>query len=270
MAVHVIVRGGGDLASGVILRLFRAGVIPVVLELSEPFAVRRTVSFAEAVYAGETMLEEATARRVELLDEALALAKQGRVPVLVDPGCKSVDQLRLNGYGEVIMIDGRMIKRSPGYTLDLANLLIGLGPGFSAGQDCHAVVETQRGHFLGRVIWDGTAEPDTGLPEGNPARVLRAPTSGIFQPEAQIGDHLEVGERVASVNGEPLFAAIRGVLRGSLHAGLRVEQGMKVGDIDPRDDPRYCHLVSDKALAIGGGVLEAILSRENMRSQLWG
>jgi xanthine dehydrogenase accessory factor len=131
------------------------------------------------------------------------------------------------------------------------------------------VVETKRGHFLGRVIWQGTAQADSGLPEGDPARVLRAPADGIYSPDIQIGDHVDVGELVATVAGIPLLASLKGVLRGSLYPGLSVTCGMKVGDIDPRDDPRYCHFVSDKALAVGGGVLEAILSQPGLRPHLW-
>jgi xanthine dehydrogenase accessory factor len=269
MAVQVFLRGGGDLASGVALRLFRAGIVPLILELSQPLVVRRMVSFAEAVYTGEVKVEEVIARRAEQLEQALLWAHRGVIPVLIDPDCRSIHQERLGLDQKVILVDGRMTKRPPGYTLNLADFIIGLGPGFTAGLDSHAVVETQRGHFLGRVIWEGGSEPDTGLPEGDPARVLRATTDGVYLPKAQIGDHLEMGERVASIAGIPLLASIRGVLRGSLHPGLHVQRGMKVGDIDPRDDPRYCSFVSDKALAIGGGVLEAILAQVDLRSRLW-
>ena len=269
MAMQLFIRGGGDLASGVALRLNRAGLAPIILELPQPLVVRRTVSFAEAVYAGEFKVEEALARRAEDLEQALLWVRQGIIPVLVDPDCQSLEQARAVNNLPIVLVDARMAKRAPGYDLDFASLIIGLGPGFSAGLDCHAVVETMRGHFLGRVIWEGPAEPDTGLPEGDPARVLRAPVDGIYLPEVQIGVHLEVGERVATVDGIPLLASLRGVLRGSLHPGVQVQRGMKVGDIDPRDDPRYCNFVSDKALAVGGGVLEAILSSLDLRPYLW-
>jgi xanthine dehydrogenase accessory factor len=162
-----------------------------------------------------------------------------------------------------------MIKRPPGYSQDSADFIVGLGPGFTAGRDCHAVIETQRGHLMGRVIWEGSPQPDTSVPEGNPDRVLRAPADGIYSPEVQIGAHLEAGEQIATIDGISLDAPLSGVLRGSLYPGLPVQRGMKVGDIDPRDDPRTCYLVSDKALAVGGGVLEALLSREDFRSLWW-
>jgi xanthine dehydrogenase accessory factor len=172
-----------------------------------------------------------------------------------------------------VVIDGRMNKRPPKLGLQQASLVIGLGPGFEAGVNSHAVVETKRGHRLGRVIWKGLPEADTGVPEsvdkhGND-RVLRAPADGILVARKEICDRIEEGEVVAEVAGLPIQASFTGILRGMLHTGLPVTQGMKVGDIDPRDDPSFCTLVSDKALAIGGGVLEAIFSRPDLRPLLW-
>jgi xanthine dehydrogenase accessory factor len=156
-----------------------------------------------------------------------------------------------------------MLKRVPERGQDQANLVIGLGPGFTAGNDCHAVIETNRGHFLGRVIWEGRAQIDTGLPESvgdyRGQRVLRSPTEGTLHNLANIGEHIADGQIIAKVNEHSLQAPFDGVLRGLLYPGLVVTQGMKIGDLDPRDDPRYCWLVSDKSLAVGGGVLEAIL-----------
>jgi xanthine dehydrogenase accessory factor len=166
-----------------------------------------------------------------------------------------------------------MTKHLPETGIDSADLVIGLGPGFVAGENCHAVVETNRGHRLGRVIWQGTPQCDTGIPERvvdhGAERVLRAPADGVLQAYAKIGDHLEAGQPVVEVAGQPVLAPFRGVLRGLLHPGLCVRQGLKVGDVDPRDDPLYCSLVSDKSLAIGGGVLEAILSRPELRPYYW-
>jgi xanthine dehydrogenase accessory factor len=166
-----------------------------------------------------------------------------------------------------------MTKKPSDYDLGTAALVIGLGPGFVAGENCHAVIETNRGHDLGRVIWDGPAQTDTGIPERvaqqGVSRVLRAPADGKLEAFAEICDHLESGQLVARIAGQNLHAQFRGVLRGLVYPGLAVKKGMKIGDIDPRDEPRYCRMVSDKSLAIGGSVLEAILSRPELRPYLW-
>jgi xanthine dehydrogenase accessory factor len=193
----------------------------------------------------------------------MVLGKQ-QIPVLVDPECLSARLLH-----PAVIVDGRMAKRPPeaiGYS---PSLYIGLGPGFEAGVNCQAVIETRRGHLLGRVYWQGGPEGDTGLPEGDPQRVLRAPANGEFIAHTEIGQHLEAGQEIAEVAGQVVTAPFAGMLRGLLHPGLTVTRGLKVGDIDPVDDPGRCHFVSDKALAVGGGVLEAILSRPELRSQLW-
>jgi len=193
----------------------------------------------------------------------MVLGKQ-QVPVLVDPECISAKMLH-----PAVIVDGRMSKRPPepiGYS---PTLYIGLGPGFEAGVNCQAVVETRRGHMLGRVFWKGGPEVDTGLPDGDPQRVLRSPADGEFSSQSEIGLHLEAGQVVAEVAGQVITAPFPGLLRGLLHPGLTVRRGLKVGDIDPVDDPSRCRFVSDKALAVGGGVLEAILSRPELRSQLW-
>lgn len=264
----VLLRGGGDLASGVALRLFRSGLQPVITEISQPLAVRRFVSFAEAVYRGEFSVEGVTARLASAPEEVLPILNSGCLPVLVDPQAEARRVLK-----PAVLVDARMTKRSPEIGREAASLVIGLGPGFSAGENCHAVIETNRGHSLGRVIWQGPAEADTGLPEAverrQGERVLRSPADGVLEARAEIGQILEPGEEIARVNGTPILAPFRGVLRGLLHPGLPVTAGLKVGDLDPRGDPRYCTLVSDKALAVGGGVLEAILSRPELRPFLW-
>ena len=268
MAPLVLVRGGGDLASGVILRLARSGIRVIVCEIAQPLAVRRLVAFAEAVYAGEIMVEDVPAHSASGVSDALHLASQGIVPVMVDPFAESRIILK-----PVVIIDGRMTKRPPELGKDAAPLVIGLGPGFAAGENCHAVIETQRGPFLGRAIWQGKAAPDTGEPDTvsqvRAERVLRAPDDGIFVTYASIGDHLAAGQVIAEVNSQLLAAPFSGLLRGLLHSGIRVARNLKVGDLDPRNDPRLCRLVSDKALAIGGGVLEVLLTRPEIRTQLW-
>jgi xanthine dehydrogenase accessory factor len=188
----------------------------------------------------------------------------GEIPVLVDPGASILSELAFS-----VLIDGRLTKHSPASLPVPVPLHIGLGPGFHAGQNCHAVVETRRGHTLGRVYWDRPAQPDSGQPEGDPRRVLRAPADGIFANHAQIGEHVEAGQTVAEIAGNLITAPFPGVLRGLIHPGLHVTKGLKVGDVDSRDDREACFLVSDKALAIGGGVLEAILSKPDIRAILW-
>lgn len=264
----ILIRGGGELASGVALRLFRAGLRVVITELPQPLAIRRLVSFAEAVYRGQTQVEEVTACCVENPRHALERMNHRQIPVLIDPQAKCLEFLR-----PLVLVDGRMTKLAPEYGMDVAPLVIGLGPGFNAGVNCHAVIETHRGHTLGRVIWSGEPLPDSGIPDGVQGRfaerVLRAPCSGIFRPLAEIGESLESGRMIAEVNGCPIHAPFTGVLRGILHEGLLVQEGLKVGDLDPRNDPNYCRLVSDKSLAVGGGALEAMLTRPDIRSRLW-
>ena len=267
----VLIRGGGDLASGVALRLHRAGLRVVVAELEQPLAVRRLVSFAEAIYAGEISVEGVTGRRVTDASDTLRILQifaKGQIPVLVDPRADSVNSLH-----PTVVVDARMTKRRAELIPTPVNLIIGLGPGFVVEENCHAVVETLRSFHLGRVYWQGSAQPDTGLPDpvrGQSAeRVLRAPVDGVLEAQAEIGEHVEAGQPVAEVAGEAVLAPFAGVLRGLLHSGVPVRAGLKIGDVDPRDDPSYCTLVSDKALAVAGGVLEAILSRPELRANLW-
>ncbi len=268
---RVIILGGGDLASGVAMRLYRSGIQVVMTELSQPTMVRRLVSFGEAMYEGEFSVEGITSQRVEKVDEIEPVLVEQKIPIIaIEPG-QLIDVVKQN-YS-VVVVDARMRKAPPEYDLRLAPLVIGLGPGFKAGVNCHAVVETQRGHLLGRVIWDGEPLADTGIPERvqhyQAERVLRSPTDGILEAIVEIGDYLQPGQMIACVNTEPIFAPFKGVLRGLLHTGLTVYKGMKIGDVDPRNDPRYCSLVSDKSLAIGGAVLEAILSQTELRPFLW-
>jgi xanthine dehydrogenase accessory factor len=265
MPALILIRGGGDLASGAALRLHRSGLKVLISELPQPLAVRRTVSFAEAVYAGQTTVEGVSARLVNGKQVRVTL-DAGEIPVIVDPDASILTELSIP-----VVIDARLTKHSPAPLPVDIPLHIGLGPGFHAGRNCHAVVETRRSHTLGRVYWDGTTQPDSGQPEGDPRRVLRAPVDGQLVGYAQIGDQLEAGQVVAVISGQySVTSPFKGVLRGLIHPGLHVTAGLKIGDVDPRDDPKLCYLVSDKALAIGGGVLEAILSKEDIRENLWG
>jgi xanthine dehydrogenase accessory factor len=267
MSFIVLLRGGGDIASGVALRLVHAGFSVVITELPRPMTVRRLVSFAQAVYDGQITVEDVAARRVSGPEDALQSLAEGILPILVDPQAETAAKLQ-----PAVLVDGRMTKQPSDSTREAASLVIGLGPGFVAGVNCHAVVETNRGHALGRLIWEGPVEADTRVPEivgGRGAeRVLRSPADGVLVAYARIGEMIEEGQSVASVDGKSVLAPFRGILRGLIYPGLEVNKGLKIGDVDPRLEPDYSRLVSDKALAVGGGVLEAILSRPDLRSNL--
>lgn len=266
----ILLRGGGDLASGIALRLHRAGLKLVISELAQPLAVRRSVSFAEAVYEERHSVEGVSACRVEP-DQLPAALQAGEIPVLVDPQAS----ILRSEFHFLVVIDARLIKQPPAPLPAAVPLHIGVGPGFHAGDDCDAVIETRRSHTLGRVFWHGTTQSDSGQPEGDPRRVLRAPGAGIFMGHKKIGDHCEAGELIAEIekpaeaHATKIVTPVAGVLRGILRDGVHTPRGMKVGDVDPRNDVSACYLVSDKALAIGGGVLEAILSRQEIRGKLW-
>ena len=261
----VLIRGAGDLASGVALRLFRSGFPIVMTEIERPLAVRRTVSFAQAVYDGETQVEGVHARRCDPATARQCLGA-GEIPVLVDPDAASQHILHPQ-----IIVDGIMAKTNTGTRIDDAPLVVALGPGFTAGHDCHAVVETNRGHCLGRVIWEGRAEADTGESGSLPGvaegteRALRARVAGFVTPQAEVGDRLRQGDvivRIAAQSGKSvaITAPFDGVLRGLIHPSVTIVPGMKIGDLDPRIQPAFCFTVSDKSLAVGGGALEAVMS----------
>lgn len=272
----VLIRGGGDLATGVALRLHRAGIKILITELAQPLAVRRTVSFSEAVYEGSHTVEGVTARRIEAeqLPDWLA-AEVDEIPVLIDP---HANILTVASFAAVV--DARLTKQPPSPLPVDVPLHIGLGPGFTAGSDCHAVIETRRSHTLGRLYWTGTTQSDSGQPEGDPRRVLRAPVSGTVIGYKQIGEPCAEGEMLASVASitshelaggaqTHIYSPFKGVLRGLIRPGLKVGQGLKIGDVDARNDVSACYLVSDKALAIGGAVLEAVLSKKEIRALLF-
>ena len=250
------------MASGVAQRLVRSGFRVCMTEIPEPMAVRRTVSFCEAVYEGKTVVEGITARRVEDAEGVWRAWTSGEVPVVVDKECAIRRKLSPD-----VLVDAILAKRNTGTDMGDAPLVIGLGPGFRAGRDVHFVIETNRGHDLGRVISEGEAEPNTGVP-GNIGghtreRVLRAPVGGRFQGIKRIGDLVDKGEIVAEVAGVPLAARISGVLRGILYDGIETAPQMKVGDVDPRGVQDICRTVSEKARALGGAVLEAVMRRYN-------
>jgi len=256
----VVMKGGGDLGSGVAVRLFRSGFPVVITELPQPMVVRRTVAFAEAIYTGETTVEDVIARRVDRIEGIWPTLKEGQIPIIIDPEAHVIQELH-----PTVLIDAIVAKRNTGTRLSDAPTVIALGPGFEAGVDAHAIVETNRGHNLGRVLWTGRAEPNTGIPSSIDGyaeeRVLRAPVGGEVSVAKRIGEFVQKGEVAAWVNGTPVAATISGVLRGLIKEGIKVAKGTKLGDIDPRGQPNHCFTISDKALAVGGGVLEAVLYR---------
>lgn len=256
--MRVLIRGAGDLASGIALRLFHAKMEVVMTDLPHPTAIRRTVCFSQAILFGTMTVEDVTAVFAKTPEAAVSILKEKKIPVLADPEAACIAALRPDA-----VVDAILAKRNLGTKITDAPCVIGVGPGFTAGVDCHACVETMRGHTLGRVITEGSPIPNTNIPGliGGFAgeRVLRAPADGIFRQRLEIGDMVEQNEIAGFVGTEPMRCQISGVLRGLLADGTPVHRGMKAGDVDPRGEVSYCQLVSDKALAIGGGVLEAIL-----------
>ena len=258
----VIIRGGGDLATGVAYRLHKAGFPIVVLELERPLVIRRPVALATAVLEGEVHIEDLHAQLVHTPTEALTLSQTNTIPVLVAPELHN--SLFIIHNSQFIIVDARLAKRNIDTHTNQAPLVIALGPGFTAGIDCHAVIETMRGHTLGRVIRDGPALPNTGVPgviagKGK-ERVLRAPADGIVSWRLKIGDLVADGDMIGEVTGQPVLAPFAGVVRGLIAEETAVTQGLKIGDVDARQDVSACFTISDKALSIGGGVLEAILT----------
>jgi xanthine dehydrogenase accessory factor len=254
----IVIKGAGDLASGIAVRLAHCGYRIVMTDLPHPTSIRRTVCFSEAILKGTFAVEDVIAEYAPDISLIPAIHEREHIAVLADPEAECIKALRPE-----VVVDAILAKRNLGTKMSDAPVVIALGPGFTAGVDCHAVIETMRGHDLGRVILEGSAEPNTGIP-GNISgftteRVLRAQKDGVFTELHHIGDIVEKGEPVAEVDGEPICAMISGVIRGLLPTGTPVHSGMKSGDIDPRPVQAHCYTVSDKARAIGGGVLEVIL-----------
>lgn len=255
----IIVRGGGDIASGTIHRLHSCGYRVLILESESPTAIRRTVAFCEAIFSGQTEIEGVMAVHAPSLERGSDIWEQGKIPVLVDPMGMSISSVQPLG-----VIDAIIAKKNLGTSIKMASITIGLGPGFTAGKDVNAVIETARGHNLGRVIYRGQALPDTGQPgviEGySGQRVVYAPVAGTLKVIRDIGTPLEPGAAIASIDGTTIFAPMRGLVRGMLRDGSQVRQGLKIADIDPRvEEVENCYTISDKARCISGGVLEALL-----------
>jgi xanthine dehydrogenase accessory factor len=253
------IKGAGEIASAVAWRLYMANIRKVyMLECSQPLAVRRKVSFCEAVYEGTYEVEHVKAVFCYNIDDIKGCWQNGAIAVATDPSWRILEQLPVN-----VVVDAILAKKNLGTTMDEAQLVIGLGPGFSAGQDVHMVIETKRGHDLGRIITSGAATPNTGIPGSinghTETRVLRAPAGGRFRSKMEIGAFVSKGDVVGRVDNRPVKAGINGIIRGLIRPRSNVRAGMKIGDIDPRQEMDYCYTISDKARAISGSVLEAVL-----------
>jgi len=259
----IVIRGGGDIATGTISRLHRCGYQILVLETESPTAIRRTVSFCEAIYDGATTIEDITAVRVQTPDDCDKIWQQNKVAICVDTKATAIDKL-----SPIAVVDAILAKKNFGTSTAMAPVTIGLGPGFCAGNDVHAVIETARGHSLGRVIYSGEALPNSGIPgeiQGfSKDRVIYAKNSGELQIIRDISSRVNAGEIVAKISDVPVHAPIGGLVRGMLRNSFTVHKGLKIADIDPRIDEREnCYTISDKARCISGGVLEALLSLSN-------
>lgn len=254
----ILIKGAGDIATGIAVRLKNAGMQVVMTEIAIPTTVRRSVAFSRAVYEGSAVVENITARLVLDFAQIPAVLQRDEIPVLIDPRCEVLKSIHFDA-----VVDSILAKKNLSTDLTQAPMVIGVGPGFSVPQDCHCVIETQRGHDLGRCIYQGCAAKNTGIPGEiggyTIERLLRAPCDGIFHPILAIGDIVKAGQTVAMVDDQPVTAQIDGIVRGLLQDNVPVKAGMKSGDIDPRGCYEHCFTVSDKARAVGGGVLEAIL-----------
>ena len=267
MSGMIIVRGAGDISTGTIHRLFRAGFPVLALETDRPSAIRRQVAFSEAVYDGTATVEGVTAVKIADAAEAEEILKREQVPLLVDPAGDSIRRLKPD-----TVIDAILAKKNLGTSMGMAELTIALGPGFEAGKDVCYVIETMRGHDLGRIISSGSAAPNTGIPGRiggyGAERVIRSPAAGVFRQGKEIGSEVRAGEAVGTVlSGEeevPVRAQIAGILRGIIRDGYPVSEGFKLADVDPRmEERKNCFTISDKARCIAGSVLELVTARMN-------
>lgn len=264
--MKIWIRGAGDLATGIASRLYRSGHQLLMTELPVPLTVRRTVALSRAVYEQHAEVEDMSAILVHSIKEAIEIQRTGRIPIIIEE-----PEVILKEYQPEVVVDAILAKRNLGTEISWAPFVVGVGPGFTAGVDCHCVVETKRGHTLGDVIWSGTPIPNTGVP-GNVGgytieRLIKATADGVIEPKVQIGDLVEKGQVVAVTGGKPVYAKMSGIVRGMLQQGVEVQENLKIGDIDARCEKRNCYLISDKARSIGGGVLEAVTQFERIRGQ---
>lgn len=261
----VIIRGGGDLATGIAHRLHRSGFKILILEIEKPLVIRRTVSFAQAVFDGSIVIDDVKAVKVTDINEVHENWRHGNIPILIDESCDILKHIKAN-----ILVDAILAKKNLGTHKSMAPITIGAGPGFEAGVDVDVVIETNRGHYLGSLIFDGFAQANTGVPGiimgFGKERVIKSPSDGIIRNIAEIGDIVKKDQIIAYVGDTPVISTLDGVLRGLIMDGMDVFTGLKIADVDPRAVIEHCYSISEKARAIGGGVLEAILYMKRMRS----
>ena len=258
----ILIKGAGDLATGIAYRLKKSGFDIVMTEIDKPTTVRRTAAFSQAVFDNEIVIEGIKGVKVNNINEIYKEINQGNIPIIIDEKAEIIKELRPD-----VVVDAIIAKKNLGTNIKDAPIVIGVGPGFEAKVDCHLVVESKRGHYLGKVIEEGSAIPNTGVP-GNiggytKERIIRASSNGKIKPVVSIGDFVKKGDVVAYVDGVEVLAQIDGIVRGMLQEGIEVFKGMKSGDIDPRCEKDHCFTISDKARSIGGGVLEAIMYMKN-------
>ena len=267
----IIIRGAGDISTGTIHRLFCAGFPVLALETDRPSAIRRKVAFSEAVYDGTATVEDVTAVRINSVVEAEKILARGQIPLLVDPAGENIRQLKPE-----VLVDAILAKKNLGTSMKMAGMTIALGPGFEAGKDVHYVIETMRGHDLGRIISHGSATPNTGVPGiigGYGAeRVIHAPAAGMFRQRKEIADEVKAGETIGTVDTGteeiPVNTQIAGILRGIIRDGYPVTKGFKLADVDPRlEQKKNCFTISDKARCIAGSVLELVSAYSRARLQ---
>ena len=258
----ILIKGAGDLASAIALRLYRAGYNVAMTDINIPTAVRRTVSFSRAIYEQECYVEDVKGIKANSIEDIETIVRNGNIAIYIDEMANCIKSLKPD-----VVIDAIIAKKNLNTKIDDAGLVIGVGPGFTPKKDCHCAIETKRGHYIGRVLWDSSPEKNTGVPGTiggyNVERIIRATTDGIFKPTHSIGDFVKAQDIVAYIEEEnghldPVQVSIGGVIRGMLQEGVKVHKGMKSGDVDPRGIKEYCFTVSDKGSAIGGGVLEAV------------
>ena len=258
----VLIKGAGDLATGIAYRLKKSGFDIVMTEIHKPTTVRRTVAFSQAVFDNEIVIEGIKGVKVNNINEIYEEIREGNIPIIIDENAEIIKELRPD-----VVVDAIIAKKNLGTSIEDAPIVIGVGPGFEAKVDCHLVVETKRGHYLGKVIEEGSAIPNTGVP-GNiggytKERIIRASSNGKIKPVVAIGDFVKKRDIVAYIDGIEVLAEMDGIVRGMLQEGIEVFKGMKSGDIDPRCEKDNCFTISDKARSIGGGVLEAIMYMSN-------
>lgn len=260
----VVVRGGGDIATGIIQKLHRSGFKVLILELENPMVIRREVSFAQAIFDNEKVIEGIKAIKVDEIEGIKKVWDQNEIPIIIDEKCDILNKLKID-----ILVDATLAKKNLGVSKDMAPITIGVGPGFDAGNDVDLVIESNRGHDLGKLILKGKAQLNTGVP-GNIAgftkeRVIKSPCEGRIKTINKIGDLVTKGQIIAEIESEPVKAKIDGVLRGLIMNNTYIKKDTKIGDVDPRGIREYCFTISEKARAIGGGVLEGILYMKRMK-----